>query len=229
MTASTLGSRDDRREIVIGRNSKVWKAAMARAEIASGFPIALGHRDVASFEFLTSDRVWVFSYSRVPAENRALLAVLATAGVSEIFYVSSATTNVVARTRCYEYPRVKWQAEEEALKIGARILTLGIVVNSTAELPAGVNIVTLQSRLNEFLLNPEPLRSGARKLLFELVATPFSRKWEEAVFSMYSWLQWQLRSWPCLLRPVDLVLRALGIRWYGYVNLSNRLWISTIS
>ena len=74
-----------------------------------------------------------------------------------------------------------------------------------------------------------PQDNGRRMMLFKLVERPFGSRFERAVFASYSRAM-ALFSWkPCLLRPLDLVLRGMGYRWYGYVFLSNRLWSSTIS
>jgi hypothetical protein len=219
------------REVVIGCNSKVWRAVVANERIARSFAIALSHRQVGEFPFAPGDRVWVFSYSRVPRENAELLAVLEAARVREVVYVSTATTIVTRLTKCYEYPRVKQLAEEQARgRLSARILTLGLVVTHVGELPSGHNAMTLQSAIEEFMLAPHwPHDGGARMNLFDMVAVPFGTAWEAGLYRVYDRLQWALRHWPCILRPFDLVLRAVGIRWYGYVNLSNRLWTTTTS
>jgi hypothetical protein len=219
------------REVVVGCNSKVWRAAAENSAVAQRFSRAIGHRDVATFPFSRSDRVWVFSYSRVPEENSRLLAALRTATVREVVYVSSATTIVTRLTRCYGYPRVKQAAETEAREgLNARVLTLGIVVRHPEELPAGRNAATFQSWIEEFLLSPRwPEDAGTRMRLFQMVSVPFTRSWEVPLYRAYDWLQWRLRTWPCVLRPLDAMLRALGIRWYGYINLSNRLWTATTS
>jgi hypothetical protein len=226
-------ARDDLavREVVIGRNSKVWRAVSRNPAVSARFRIALGHVEIAAFAFSAADRVWVLSYSRVQQDNTKLLMALESAGVREVVYVSTATTIVTGITRCYEYPRVKQAAEDEArARLNARILTLGLVVASLQEVPPGHNTTTLQSTIEAFLLAPHwPHDGGTRMHLFEPVDVPFTRAWEAALHRIYDTMQWTLRSWPCVLRPFDVLLRAAGIRWYGYVNLSNRLWTTTIS
>jgi len=225
-TARSVG-----REVIIGRNSKVWRAAAANPAVAARFRCAIGHADVSGFAFEADDRVWVFSYSRSPAENLALLSVLAAARVAEVVYVSTATAIVTRLTRCYEYPRVKQRAEDDARRLlDARVLTLGIVVEREAQLPAGRHAATLQGDLDAFLLAPSwPLEQGRRKNLFEMLGAPMERGWEASLHRGYDAAQWLMRRWPCVLRPLDLLLRLAGVRWYGYVNLSDRLWNSTTS
>jgi hypothetical protein len=217
------------REVVVGRNSKVWRAAASNPLVARRYAIAIGHADLQTFAFTPRDRVWVFSYSRNPDDNSRMLARLAEAGVREVVYVSTVSTIVMARTGCYRYPRVKRAAEVEARsRLGARILTLGLVVDRLEQVPPGRIAVTLQSEIDRFLVEPRwPHDDGVRMRLVEMVAVPFARNWERVLHRAYDAVQWRLRGFPCLLRPLDLLLRVAGIRWYGYVNLSNRLWSTT--
>lgn len=219
------------REVVIGCHSKVWRAAAKDHRVAERFHQAVSHRDLAEYRFTRDDRVWVFSYSRVSQENVSLLATLEAAAVREVVYVSSASTIVALLTHCYEYPRVKKAAEDEALRrFSAHILSLGLVFEHLDQLPPGRNIATRQGLLNDFLLAPQwPQDGGTRRNLFETVDRPFPSAWHARIHRAYGDLQWLVRSWPCVLRPLDFVLRAFGIRWYGYIHLSNRLWNTTKS
>jgi len=226
-TASPLPTR----EIVLGRSSTVWRRLSVEPSLAERVGAAIGHHDLATFEFTQADRVWVLSYSRDPRENRAMLQRLGAAGVREIVYVSSASTIVAQRTRCYEYPRVKLQAEQEALALPqARLLTIGLIHDSVDELPAGTNIATRYGELAAFMLQPDwPDIGGRGKQLFHVEQRPFGSAIERAACTTYSSLLMASGSRPCLLRPLDLILRLLGWRWYGYTCLSNRLWTSKTS
>lgn len=173
----------------------------------------------------------MLSYSRLPAENAALLDVLRKAGVGEVVYVSSSSVIVSRRTACYEYPRVKLRAELDALGLpNARVLTIGLMYDEPGELPGGADVATSYAELAAFVAAPEwPDDAGRRKRLFRIVRQPFAHAAERWAYRVYGQLlRWSGR-FPCLLRPLDLLLRALGARWYGYVHLSNSLWISTTS
>lgn len=217
------------REIIIGGNSAIWKELSKDRAFAVRFSV-LSHRDLRDFEFRVNDRVWIFSYSRLPSENDTMFNLLARRGVKDVVYISTATTNVATRTTCYEYPRVKLEAERSArTQLDARILVLGLVCCSEADLPAGVTMTTFYHDIRSFLTAPQwPEERGAPVLLFAEIERPFSSAFEKAAFRIYSRAIAAAGQWPCLLRPVDVILRALGWHWYGYLFLSNRLWSSTI-
>jgi hypothetical protein len=192
---------------------------------------AIGHSEVASFAFETSDRVWVFSYSRQSQENTQLIKTLSNANVAQLIYVSSSSVKVASKTSCYEYPRVKHSAEHITLaQVSGKVLTIGLVYEHVQELPAGENIATSMTQLHDFMMAPNwPDQNGQRKQLFSVISRPFSGALERTLHRLYGVLMTLCGPLPCLLRPFDLLLRAIGMRWYGYTFLSNRIWISTIS
>jgi hypothetical protein len=214
------------REIVLGRSAKIWKAISTKAGVTERFGHAIGHAQLPSFEFTPQDRVWVFAYSTEASENTAMLTRLKQAGVAEIVYITSSSTLIAPLTDCYAYPRAKKRAEDEAAQIpNCKILTLGLVVESLDELPAGVNAAITHDEIAQFMLNPVwPVDQGRRAHLLRRVERPFAHGGERALYALYGMLMSALSRQPCLLRPVDLVLRTLNMRWYGYTFLSNRLW-----
>lgn len=219
------------RDIILGRHSTVWKALQGHPLLAQKSHIVIGHRELPSLVIEPGDRVWVLSYSREPAQNSALLAQLRAAPAREVVYVSSSSTIVCGMTNCYDYPRVKHLAELEAQALpNGRVLTLGQVYEQAIRLPGGLSMATSIDQLAAFIVRPEwPDGDGRGTNLFNVVNRPFGSAWEARAYRAYGWMQKHTGHWPCLLRPVDIVLRALGWRWYGYVFLSNRLWAATIS
>ncbi len=221
------------RDIIIGRNAKVWQVMERHLRKAahSREIIAISHSDIAKFAFNKNDRIWVFAYSRKTEENEELLNCLANSATAEVIYISSASTIVNRQTRCYEYPRVKQQAEESAVRLlNARILSLGLVFDNTDELPAGKNAATSYTELVTFFLKPHwPDHNNAHINLFTIVEKPFQSTLEKWLYRIYGLMMRISYKWPCMLRPFDFALRALNIRWYGYVYLSNKLWCMTIS
>lgn len=218
-----------RRHIIIGKNSAVWRGLAHAEGIAAKFSTALSHGEVGAFPFSPGDEVWIFSYAPTDAGNTQLIEALAAAGVRNAVYVSSASVIATDVTDCYRYPRVKKRAELEAQKqLGASIVRLGLVYTQPHELPAGSNMATSIGRIADFMLQPALPPPGTIVNLFENTDRPFSGRVEQSLYSWYGSLQSAAGRWPCLLRPIDYILRGLGMKWYGYVYLSNRLWNTTI-
>lgn len=219
------------REVFVGKHSRVWQALGPLLAHRGDAVRAISHREVADFAFGPQDRVWVLAYARRAAANTQLIQALARPPVRTLVYVSSSSTIVSRVTSCYAYPHLKALAERDALAVPAgKVLTLGMMYADPAELPAGACIATSYRDLAAFVTEPEwPDDGGRRKHLFGVVTRPFSGALQRRAQALYGGLLQACGRRPCLLRPLDLVLRTLGVRWYGYVNLSNRLWISTIS
>lgn len=218
--------RAPRRLVVLGRNSKVWSALAGSTLLADVPLVALGHAELDDFGFQPGDHVWVFSYSRSADENRALLQILGQQQGIRVTYVSSASTNVTTLTRCYNYPAVKQQASEDAARLcAARVINIGWFYTDVAQLPAGRTAATSVHELAAAMLDDPKEVPGN---LFRMVDRPFSGVPEHAMYRLYGVLLKASGRFPCALRPLDLVLRMVGMRWYGYLYLSNRLWSTTI-
>jgi len=216
------------RVVVLGRNSKVWRA-LKESPLLVGIPIvAIGHAELQNFAFRPGDKVWVFSYSRSVNENRVMLEILARQQDISVIYISSASTNVTSLTRCYNYPTVKQLAREDAVRLcTARIVNIGWFYADTTELPAGLTAATSVDALAMAMRSADGVPSMIVNL-FHMVDRPFRSQLEKALYRLYGVLLKGCGSYPCLLRPVDLLLRIVGMRWYGYLYLSNRLWFTTI-
>ena len=217
------------RNVIIGRHSAVWRRLQARVEGRAAEAIAISHRELRDFAFAAGDRVWLMSYSRDAAENSAMLAVLQRSAAGEIVYLSSSSAIVARRTGCYGYPRVKHQAEQEALRLpNARVLVVGAMYDSLSELPTGPSMATSYSQLADFFVDPGWPDERARTL-FTRIDRPFDSGIARTAHRVYGKLLMACGPLPCLLRPLDALLRILGARWYGYTYLSTHLWTMTTS
>lgn len=223
-----LESNDCGRRIVVGRNSHIWSVLSQSKLIDTQAYQAIGHRELSDFQFSSQDTVWILSYSRNPVENEAILQRLKEAAVANVCYITSASTNVVRITECYEYPRVKRLAHQSAITTcQAKVLSIGLFYTEENDLPSGTTAATSAKELANFIENPvwEPQAEFTR--LFRPISRPFKNELEKRLYISYGKLQKLCGSYPCLMRPFDLVLRTLNMRWYGYIYLSNRLWFMT--
>lgn len=211
------------RVVVIGRNSAVWKRLREHASSWTESALAIGHSEVADAPISYQDKVWILSYSRDAEDNRALLARLKEKGAASYHYVSTATANVAELTRCFGYPRAKAEAEADARRLlNAEIVRVGIVYGDESELPGGCNAATSLGEIATAMFGL-PQAPAARRDLFRMIDRPFRSGVESMLYRGYGALLEASGAFPCLLRPLDLLLRAAGMRWYGYLYLSNRL------
>lgn len=223
-----LESSDCGRKIVIGCNSHIWSVLSQSKLIDTQVYQAIGHRELCDFQFSSKDTVWILSYSRNPTENEAILQHLKEAAVAEVCYITSASTNVVSITECYEYPRVKRLAHQSAIATcQAKVLSIGLFYTEENELPCGTTAATSAQELANFIKSPiwDPQAEVTR--LFRPISRPFKSGLEKSLYISYGILQKMCGPYPCLMRPFDLILRTLNMRWYGYIYLSNRLWFMT--
>lgn len=226
-----MSTPDIAREVILGRSAKIWQALAKRPGMAARFACAISHTELPLFTFTKHDRVWVLAYSRQPQDNSRMLQQLQAAGVAEIVYITSSSTIIAPRVHCYEYPRAKKQAEDEAAALPqGKVLTLGLVVETPDELPAGINAVTTIDAMAAFMLSPRWTADGGKRThLLRIVQRPFGNVLERGLYALYGALMRVVPRQPCLLRPFDLMLRIMGMRWYGYTFLSNRLWATSMT
>ena len=216
------------RRILIGRNSRLWQQLAADQAVAARFDTALSHSDMASFGFQPDDEIWVLSYSRDEQENQALIDLIGPDHIGRVIYFSTATANVTAITNCYQYPRVKARAAAYAAAQlrSAVIVHLGYVYAQLSDVPSGTTAAVSQRELAQFFRDGPAANTDAVRL-FEMIERPHGSGVEKAAHAIYDALQRLCGGFPCLLRPLDVAIRAAGWKWYGYINLSNRLWSST--
>lgn len=219
------------RLVVIGRNSVLWSRIKDRVLTQRPDSLAVGHRDVADgLQLSANDCVWIFSYAPDADANRQLFERLKRLGAGRYVYLSTATANIASDIPCYRYPRAKAEAERDAARtLDAAIARIGLIYDEPAELPAGISAATRLDDLIAAMVQPDcPSQEGGRAApLYRLVERPFGSNAEWAVFAVYGALLRFSGRYPCLLRPIDLLLRSMGWRWYGYLRLSNERCLST--
>ncbi|MGL4813567.1 MAG: hypothetical protein ACRCXM_17495 [Beijerinckiaceae bacterium] len=221
-----------KRLVIIGRNAKVWQRLAGQLTLPPTSILAISHTELDSYKAGVGDIVWIFSYAREPETNRTLLEALRRAGVRQTIYLSTATAIVADETGCYTYPRVKRQAERDAIAmLGAKICRIGVMYQAEDELPSGSTAATSYGELGAAMLDSArpTANSPEHHDLWRIVYQPFSNRAEENLYRVYGVALRAVRAFPCLLRPFDLALRLMGFRWYGYVYLGTQLCMQTTS
>lgn len=215
--------------MVIGRNSVLWSRIADRILAQRPDSVAIGHRDIDGLRLSAGDRIWIFSYAPDEDANRRLFDRVKALGAGLHVYLSSATANIADEVHCFRYPRVKAVGERDAARIlDATPVRIGLIHDDPAELPAGTSAATLLDDLIAAMLAPDlPDRAGGAIPLYRLVERPFPSALERAAYRSYGTLLRICGRHPCVLRPIDLLLRSVGWRWYGYFRLSNMQCLTT--
>ena len=219
------------RLVIVGTNSVLWGRIRERVLELQPKTVAISHRDVGGYILAERDVVWIFSYAPDDRANTFLMEKLKSAGARRAYYVSTAAANIVDVTTCYGYPVVKAAAERTAREVlNASIVRIGMIYDHAEELPAGRSAATaLDDLVRAMIASLDPDAAPDAMLhLYQLIERPFGSSLERTLYWCYGLLlRWTAR-WPCLLRPIDLILRTAGYRWYGYFRLSNEQCTATI-
>lgn len=217
------------RLIFVGRSSKLWARLIPHFD-GQRPAVAIGHSDVDGFTFDANDDVWIGSYAPDEAGNLLLLSMLAQRGVIHATYISTATANIADTISCYRYPRIKAQAEAAARTIlKARIVRIGLIYDDVQELPGGMSAATNIGALAG-AMQSEATESANDEIVhqYSMVTRPFETALEAMLQRWYGTMIGLTGRFPCLLRPIDVLLGLIGWRWYGYLYVSNRRCMSTI-
>lgn len=230
MGAGGKGERCNMKRILIGKNSTLWNNLSSDPSVVKRFDAVISHKDLAAHAFDPESEIWILSYSRQNQENQKLIDTIGLHHTGRVFYFSTAAANVCQITNCYQYPRVKYAAAAYAaahLK-SVTIVHLGFVYGDPEELPSGHTAAISREDLAQFFR--EGIRGQHDNVhLFKMVDKLHGSNIEKALHRLYDFLQKRCGRFPCALRPLDLIVRAFGWKWYGYANLSNRLWSLTTS
>lgn len=218
------------RLVVIGRNSVLWSRIADRILAQQPDSLVISHRDIDGLRLSAGDLIWIFSYAPDEGANRLLFDRVKALGAGRHVYLSSATANIADEIHCYRYPRVKAAGERDAARIlDAVPVRIGLIHDDPAELPAGTSAATRLDDLIAAMLAVDglPDRASGAVPLYQLVHRPFASALEHTAYRFYGTLLRLCGRHPCALRPIDLLLRAVGWRWYGYFRLSNIQCLTT--
>jgi hypothetical protein len=211
--------------LIIGKNSKIWNKI--KKDIKKNRVITEISHDQLRFlkKQKRFDEIWIFGYSINVNENYDLLHSAVSIKYKKCFYFSSKTTNICQVTKDYKYPMIK-KISEDFLKRynNTYIVRLGLVYGKTSDIPGGGSYVTSYKEIIKFI-NQDKRRIWYNKDidLAKLIIKNFSSEFERAVYKLYGLILMSGLFRPILLRPIDLILRLIGWRWYGYFYLSNNI------
>lgn len=209
--------------ILVGKNSRLYKAF--QFEFNSLIDHSISHSEIASYKFKKDDVLILLSYSNNLEEQITLLEGIKKAAVSRVIVFSSAAAVVGELHDCYKYPTAKLKIER-AIKYyieNYQIIRMGTVVDEGSSRKYRGMCITYIYELRDFLVQELTVgcNTGNRiTSLFSYAKFNNERTFEYYLYKKYTTLISAL-TWPCLLRPADLLLKYIfGYKWYGYGVLS---------
>jgi hypothetical protein len=208
--------------ILIGRNSKLFKNF--ESEFKAVVDFAISHKDIGKYKFKRKyDSIILLSYSYQKQEQKTLINKIKKINVKNLIVFSSCACLVAEKFKCYSYPSAKlFQEKMIKQKIPeAIILRLGTVVSKyNAHLYEGTLVAEISDVidiLKVILKNPPKLKMLSCYTLKQFNSKKTMKYFIYNVY--YSFIS--MLSFPCLLRPVDLLIKFLfRYKWYGYGVLS---------
>jgi len=224
----TLQQDTKKNILIIGKNSRLWMMLSK-------------HRDVkateANFHAVSSQDIYnlsknllqqsfshavVFSYSNKMTQNMKLLRNLRLL-VANIIYISTCSVIAADRGYPYRYPRIKRQVEifarDAKLFKGLRIIRLGIVEGTFDHdnlkgfyKYTSLGMIARQIQWQDFRNQPVVIFEN----LFVTLENYIDQSIESFFFKIYRRILLLHPIMGGVLRPIDVIFRALGWNWYGY-------------
>ena len=209
--------------ILIGKNSNLYKNY--KDSFNSFVDIAISASDLESYSFNENDSLIILSYGKSKKSIDLLAYNLSSLNVKFFLLISTCTTVVLEKTKCYAYPAIKQYQERlfvQKLK-NVSILSVGTIVDEKADKEHHGTCITKATVF--FKICEDIIRSTqSKKYLVEYEFSKFSNESsvEYKIFRAYKSLI-TLLPLPCLLRPLDILLKYFGCKWYGYGVLTTIL------
>ena len=214
--------------VVVGSNSKAWKCLRRDSDVICRVyesVIELQTRDL--FVQHVEDKasrctapvdVLIFSFSPIMLDNLCLMHACTTQfSTANIVYISSLSVRANSVCRHYNYPKMKAECEKLASEFNFKILRLANVAASEQ-----VYVEISKCHLGYYTTAHELLGGIAECHKNALVEAYAKRQksgvplWLTPIYLVYSTLYRLNPSLLIVMRPIDVLLRKLGSKYYGY-------------
>ena len=113
--------------------------------------------------------------------------------------------------------------ESCAISHGLHILRIGYVVNDERPLNGGEYLITHPDDICNFIDSPLKVNKSNTVDLFKYISLPMN-SFYKIFYSFYLSALFYLGEYAFVLRPVDLILKVAGVKWYGYNALGVIYW-----
>ncbi|CAM8346238.1 hypothetical protein MCERHM63_00828 [Candidatus Methylopumilus planktonicus] len=207
--------------ILIGKNSGLYRNFKLYFD---GFiDEAISHRDLHKIKFSKSDVLIILSFTFNKNSQDYFINLLKKTSASQVIVFSTAACLVSEKIKCYAYPDFKLQSEKNFMKAIPEtvIFRFGTIIDyQSRHFYRGTYVTEISDVVNA-------IKSAIKLNLKSKVISMYSfckftnkNSFEYLLYKFYCKLILRM-SCPCLLRPLDLILRLVfGYKWYGYGALS---------
>lgn len=208
--------------LIVGKNSVIVKNLLKNFTDLPLFFDVVSHSELFSLK-LYYDKCYIFSYSLSEIDNQKIID-WCCANCNKVYYISSSSVIVAKHGELYSYPKIKMLAEEYgcANYKNFYIRRLGYVVSNEKK-EYYISYTTEINDIHKILLSNDNV---SVENIFNINPNLKKNKIKSKIIMGYSLFQYWIMPASILLRPIDLILKILGIRSYGYTSLGDRLWMS---
>jgi len=168
--------------------------------------------------------IFLFSFSYKMQENMSMIEKIKLFSVeSEVYIISSTSVFAYRISPFYKYPGIKSKMDSYAISNGFHILRIGYVVDDERSLNSGEYLITHPNDICDFIDSPLKASKSRAVDLFKYVNLPMNIFYK-IFYSVYLFALFHLGRYAFVLRPVDLILKVAGVKWYGYNALGVIYW-----
>jgi hypothetical protein len=208
------------RKIIIGKNSKLFKNYSV--EFTERFDFFLSHTDIERFKFESNDCVLLLSYPNSKPQLDIMKNSLLKLTHSKVIILSTCAVIVSKLTNCYFYPKIKLLQEKYVAEVlnNFLIYRVGTIVRER-DYNKYIGTCVLDSKVFFNELDSFIKFDFEHRIITSVKTLDFEGGTiEKFIYKNYCFLISTLSFCPCILRPLDLILRIFGRSWYGYGALT---------
>jgi hypothetical protein len=209
------------RIILVGKNSGLYRNF--KLYFDDFIDEAISHNDVHNFKFSKSDVLIILSYSFNTNLQRYFIGLLKKTSVNQIIVFSTVACLVSEKIKCYAYPDLKLQSEKNFRRSIPRtvIFRFGTIIDGQSRYVYRGTYVTEISDVVNGVKSAIKLHLKSKVISIYNFCEFNNKNCFEYLLYQYYYKVISRMSYPCLLRPLDLILRIVfGYKWYGYGVLS---------
>jgi hypothetical protein len=204
--------------IIVGKNSRLY--ALAKPLLSEHVRGEYSHREEIDPQHIKGATLVVFSLGPTLAANTALFRRLELLHPEHLVYVSSTSALVGSSRLSLRYPRLKYLCEQSCIhRFNAAIVRVGLLPDQVPGRLIGRTLVSNVTGVANAITDaawPASKKGGTITNAFSVSEFPPTTLADRVLLCAYGLLYSIFGGFPLVLRPLDVILRRIGFRNYGY-------------